>query len=129
MRVLLVDTHQLVRQVLARVLAAESDFTVVGQGATGEEAIALSRELAPEVILIGVRLIGMSGVEATRAILREFPWICIIGMTLVDNPEEARAIREAGATACVSKSGPLDDLFRAIRDCPRKAESLPSASS
>ena len=124
MRVLLVDNHQLVRQVLARVLAAEPDLIVVGQGATGQEAIDLTRQLQPEVVLINVRLIGLSGVDATRAILGEFPGLCVIGMTLVDNQEEARAIREAGAAACISKSGPLEDLVAAIRACPRRPTAI-----
>jgi two-component system invasion response regulator UvrY len=124
MRVLLVDNHQLVRQVMARVLAAEPDLIVVGQGATGQEAIDLTRQLQPEVVLINVRLIGLSGVEATRVILAEFPEVCVIGMTLVDNQEEARAIREAGAAACISKSGPLKELVAAIRACPRRATAI-----
>ena len=124
MRVLLVDNHQLVRQVLARVLAAEPDLVVVGQGSTGQEAIDLTRQLQPEVVLINVRLIGLSGADATRAILTERPGLCVIGMTLVDNPAEARAIREAGAAACISKSGPLEELLAAIRACPRRPTAL-----
>ena len=120
MRVLLVDNHQLVRQVLARVLAAEPDLEVVGQVATGQEAIELTRRLEPEAVLITVRLTGLSGVETTRAILAEFPWVCVIGMTLVENDAEAQAVRDAGATACISKSGPLEALLGAIRACPRK---------
>ena len=124
MRVLLVDNHQLVRQVLARALAAEPDLVVVGHGATGQEAIDLTRRLEPEVVLINVRLTGLSGVDATRAILAEFPWMCVIGMTLVDNAAEAQAIREVGAAACISKSGPLEDLLAAIRACPRKPNAI-----
>ena len=124
MRVLLVDNHQLVRQVLARVLAAEPDLVVVGQGSTGQEAIDLTRQLQPEVVLINVRLIGLSGPDATRAILTERPGLCVIGMTLVDNPAEARAIREAGAAACISKSGPLEELLAAIRACPGRPTAL-----
>jgi DNA-binding NarL/FixJ family response regulator len=120
MRVLLVDNHLLVREVLARVLAADPNFTVVGQGATGQEAIDLTRQFEPDVLLIGVRLTGMSGVVATRAILVEFPGLCVIGMTLVDNQAEAREIREAGAVACISKSAPLEQLYAAIRACPRR---------
>ena len=62
--------------------------------------------------------------DATRAILSECPGLCVVGMTLVDNPTEAQAIREAGAAACISKSGPLEELFAAIRACPRRPNAL-----
>ncbi len=120
MRVLLVDNHQLVRNVLARALATEQDIAVVGEGSTAEDAISLARHLEPDVLVINVRLTGRGGVDATRAVLEEFPWMHVVGMTLVDNPAEARAIRAAGAAACISKSGPLEDLLRAIRACPEK---------
>ena len=124
MRVLLVDNHLLVRDLLTRVIATDPNIEVVGQGTTGQEAIELTRQLEPDVVLISVRLTGMSGVDATRAILAEYPWMCVIGMTLVDNREEALAIREAGAAACVSKSAPLDELFTAIRSCPKRPNGL-----
>jgi two-component system, NarL family, invasion response regulator UvrY len=118
MRVLLIDSHQLVRDVLAQALAAQPDLEIVGQGATGQEALDLTRQLAPDAVLIAVRLPGISGVDATRAILAEYPGLCVIGMTLVDNPAEAEAIRAAGAHACISKSGPLEGIFGALRACP-----------
>ena len=124
MRVLLIDSHQLVREVLAQVLAAQPGLELVGQGATGQEALALTRRLAPDVLLITVRLPGLSGVEVTRTLLKEYPALCVIGMTLVDNPAEAEAIRAAGAHACVSKSGLLDELLGAVRACPGQAKVL-----
>jgi DNA-binding NarL/FixJ family response regulator len=126
MRVLVVDDHRPVRQVLARALRAEPDIDVVGEGSNGQEALDLTRQLVPDVILIGVRLPVLNGVDAARAILAEFPDIHVIGMTLVDNRVEAQAIREVGATACVSKSGPMEDLIRAIRDChPKRGVQIP----
>jgi DNA-binding NarL/FixJ family response regulator len=125
-RVLLVDDHRLVRQVLARALRAEPDIEVVGEGSNGQEALELTRQLVPDVILLSVRLPVLNGVDAARAILVEFPDIHVIGMTLVDNRVEAQAIREAGATACINKSGPMEDLIRAIRDChPKKGARIP----
>ena len=125
-RVLLVDDHKLVRQVLARVFQAESDIEVVGEGSNGQEALDLTRQLVPDVMLISVRLPVLNGVDATRAVLAEFPDIHVIGLTLVDNGPESEAIREAGATACVSKSGPLEELIRVIRDChPKKGTQIP----
>jgi DNA-binding NarL/FixJ family response regulator len=126
-RLLLVDDHRLVRQVLARVIRAEPDIEVVGEASNGQEALDLTRHLVPDIILINVRLPVLNGVDATRAILAEFPGMHVIGMTLVDNNAESQAIREAGATACVSKSGPMENLIRAIRDSyPKKGAQLPS---
>lgn len=128
-RVLLVDDHRPVRQVLARVIRAEPDIEVMGEGSNGQEALDLARRLVPDLILISVRLPVLSGVDATRAILAEFPDIHVIGLTLVENGPESDAIREAGATACVSKSGPLEELIRVIRDChPKRSPKSQDAS-
>jgi DNA-binding NarL/FixJ family response regulator len=116
MRVLLVDDHRPVRQVMARLLGAEPDIEVIAETGTGRNALELARQLAPEIVLMNVRLPGMSGIDTARAILSELPNVCVIGMTLVDNPAEAEAIREAGARACISKSGPAEELLRVVRE-------------
>ncbi len=116
MRVLLVDDHRLVRQVMARLLQAEADIEVIGEAENGADAVALARQLAPEIVLINVRLPIMTGVEATHAILADVPGACVVGMTLVDNPAEAEMITAAGARACISKSGSVEDLLRILRD-------------
>ncbi len=127
MRVMLVDGHQLVREVFARVLTGP-DIEIVAQAGTGDEAVALARQVRPDVLLITVRLPGLSGIEATRALLREFPQLCVIGMTTVENEVEARSICEAGAIACVSKSGPLSDFLAAIGWCRERADAFKPAS-
>ncbi len=80
--------------------------------------------MRPDVLLVTVRLAGLSGEEVTRTLLREFPRLCVIGMTTVENEAEARSICEAGAVACVSKSGALSNFLSAIRSCRDRANAF-----
>ena len=115
-RVLVVDDHSVVRHGLVHLLTAEPDLTVVGEAVDGESAVALARQLLPDVVTMDVNLPGMSGIEATRQILAAFPAIRVIGLSMFEEAEQAAAIRAAGAAAYLTKSGAADTLIAAIRD-------------
>ena len=115
MRILLVDDHTLVRQTLARVLSGEADIEVVGEAATGEQAIALTRQLLPDVVLLDVSMPGIGGTEATRRIHAECPGVRVIGLSMYDEAEQAQAMREAGAMGYLDKTCSADILLAAIR--------------
>jgi DNA-binding NarL/FixJ family response regulator len=68
----------------------------------------------PDVITMDINLPGMSGIEATRAIAAQFPTIRVIGMSMFDDPARAQAMRDAGAVAYVTKTGPAEALLAAI---------------
>jgi PAS domain S-box-containing protein len=114
-RVMLADDHAIVRQGIANLLANEPDMEVVGQAADGQEAIELAARLLPDVILMDVSMSKLNGVEATRAIRNECPEIRIIGLSMFEDIERARAMRDAGAVDYVTKSGPADVLINLIR--------------
>ncbi|HSB67825.1 MAG TPA: PAS domain S-box protein [Candidatus Methylomirabilis sp.] len=114
-RVLVVDDHPMVRQTLARMIGSEPDIQVVGEAANAERAIALTRQLLPDVVLLDVSMPGMDGVEATRRIHAECPAVQVIGLSMYDETEKAKAMREAGAVDYLDKTSPADVLFAAIR--------------
>jgi PAS domain S-box-containing protein len=116
-RVLIVDDHELLREGLAGLLRFEPDITVVGEAADGARAIAQTRFLQPDVILMDIALGDMSGIEATRAILSRHPDVKIIGISVHGDESAAAAMSRAGAAAYLTKGGPAEDLLKAVRSC------------
>jgi signal transduction histidine kinase len=114
-RILLVDDHRVVRQALAQLLRAEADLEVVGEAGTGTAAVALARQLTPEVVLMDINMPEMNGIEATRTIHAAFPAMRVIGLSMHDRGDQQAAMQAAGAVAYVSKSGPAEALLAAIR--------------
>ena len=115
LRVLLVDDHKIVREGLAGLLELEKDIEVVGQAADGEMAIRLARELQPDVVSMDITMPRMNGIEATRQIKAEFPNMRIVGLSMHESSDMARAMQQAGAADYVSKDAPSEELLRAIR--------------
>ncbi|HSB67721.1 MAG TPA: response regulator [Candidatus Methylomirabilis sp.] len=115
-RVLVVDDHTVVRQALARMLREEPDIEIVGEAPDGRVAVEMARQLLPDVITMDISMPGMDGIKATRAIHAEFPQMRVIGLSMFEESEQARAMREAGAVAYVTKSGAPETLLAAIRD-------------
>jgi PAS domain S-box-containing protein len=115
-RVLLADDHAMVRQGLRSVLDAYADVEVVGEAADGEEAIRLAQSLQPEIIVMDVNMPGIDGIEATRQLRHEQPTIAVVGLSVHNNPQVERAMREAGAAAFLTKEGAVEQLYLAIQD-------------
>ena len=118
-RIVLVDDHMVMRQGLAGLLRSEPDFEVVGEASDGASAVKLVRELHPHVVLMDVSMPGMNGIDSTKIIHREMPDIRIIGLSMFEEGEQATAMRDAGAAAYLTKSGPSEALIGAIRKCIR----------
>ena len=114
-RVLLADNHPVVRGALAAVLAPEPDIDLVGEAADGQQAIALTRKLRPDVVLMDISMPGLTGIEATRVIHTEYPGVRVIGLSMFEEPAQAAAMRDAGAVAYLVKSGPAEALLAALR--------------
>ena len=115
LRIMLVDDHYLVRVGLASILALEPDMTVCAEASTGEQAIQLFRTHRPDVTLMDLRLSGLSGSEATRAIHSEFPDARIIVISTYICDEEIYNALQAGAMAYLVKSVQREELIKAIR--------------
>jgi PAS domain S-box-containing protein len=114
-RVVLADDHAVVRQGIANLLEDEWDMEVVGTAADGQEAVKLAAKLLPDVILMDMNMPKLNGVEATRLIHAELSEIRIIGLSMFEEAEKARAMRDAGAVNYLTKSGPAEELIVAIR--------------
>ncbi|MBK6324593.1 MAG: response regulator transcription factor [Chloroflexi bacterium] len=118
-QIVIVDDHPVVREGLAGMLAGQADFVVVGMAADGAEAIALDARLAPDVILMDLRMPGVDGVGAIQAIKRQRPSANILVLTTYDSDADIVRAVEAGATGYLLKDTPREELFRAVRAASR----------
>lgn len=114
-RVLIVDDHYVVRLGVAAGVNADPGMTLIAEAKSGEEAVAQYRQHRPDVTLMDLRLPGISGVEATEAILREFPDARIIVLSTYDHEEPIFRALQAGARGWLLKSSLGSDLRAAIR--------------
>jgi DNA-binding NarL/FixJ family response regulator len=115
LRILIADDHPLVRSGLRALLAAAEDVEVVGEAATGEEAVALAASLQPEVIVMDLRMPGINGIEATRRIVQAHPQIRILVVTLFEDDDSVFAALRAGARGYLLKDANEVEVLRAIR--------------
>ncbi|MCW4153375.1 response regulator [Halomonas sp. 18H] len=114
-RVLIADDHHLVRTSIAHLLNEEPDMGVVGEAADGEEAVQQTRQLKPDVILMDIRMPGISGLEATRKIHRLTTDVRILVLTAFVEETFAQRLLEAGAHGFISKGSQHDEMVQAIR--------------
>ena len=123
-RVLIVDDHPVVRAGIEGMLASQPDLEIVGQAADGAGAVALCADLHPAVVLMDLRMAGMDGVAATRAIKSQFPTIQVLVLTTYDSDADILRAIEAGATGYLLKDTPREQLFQAIRAAARGEAAL-----
>ncbi|MGA3216020.1 MAG: response regulator transcription factor [Acidimicrobiales bacterium] len=115
LRLLLVDDHPVVRAGLRGMLAGEPDLEVVGEAADGEEAVLVSAELKPDVVLMDLRMPGIDGAEATRRIAALDPAPAVLVLTTYDTDHDILRAVEAGATGYLLKDTPRAELVQALR--------------
>lgn len=113
-RLLVCDDSAVNREAVRAVLADDPEIAVVGEAADGLEAVALTGELAPDVVLLDLKMPVLDGVEAAREIRRQSPAVRIVAFTAHDEPELVVAMIEAGASGYCLKGAPLEELRRAI---------------
>lgn len=114
--ILVVDDHFMVRMGLTSSLNVEHDMKVTAEASNGDEALTAYRKHHPMVVLMDVRLPGMSGTEAVTAIIREFPDARILMLSTHAGEEEIYRSLQAGARGYILKSAIREELLRAIRD-------------
>ncbi|MFT4212614.1 MAG: response regulator transcription factor [Microbacterium sp.] len=114
-RVLVADDHPIVRTGLAALVEAAADMTVVGMAASGAEAVAAAASLAPDVILMDLRMPGMDGDEAASLIRRDDPAARIVVLTTYENDDAILRAIGAGASGYLLKAAPEEELLAGIR--------------
>ncbi|RJQ78099.1 MAG: response regulator [Desulfobacteraceae bacterium] len=113
-RVLFADDHKVMRQGLLLLVAKHADIQVVGEAANGREAYELALRLKPDVIVMDISMPEMDGIEATQRIKAELPSVRVIGLSMHEDEQLARTMRQAGAEAFVSKTASSAELLKAI---------------
>jgi DNA-binding NarL/FixJ family response regulator len=118
-RVLLVDDHALFAEALMLTLGIDRRIEVIGHARTGIEAIALSRELCPDVVLMDLHMPGMDGIEATKAVRGVRPGTRVVMLTASDAREHVRWAHEAGAARYVTKDASALELLDTVLEVAR----------
>jgi DNA-binding NarL/FixJ family response regulator len=113
--ILLADDHQVVRMGLEAIIAAEGDMQLVGEASDGSEAVALARELRPDVILMDLMMPVKNGAEATKEILAENPGAMVVVLTTFGESDETVQAVKAGVRGALIKDTPRTELVAAIR--------------
>jgi len=114
-RIMIVDDHPLFREGLRRVLEAEDDILVEAEVADGHEAIALARQIHPDVVLLDISLPSMNGLQVTREIKASLPDTAVINLTAYHDEEQIIHAINAGASAYYPKEVMPDTLMFAVR--------------
>lgn len=125
-RVLCVDDHPLVRKGIASILANEPDIELVGEAGDGREAVEQFRRHHPDVTLMDLRMPGMDGIEATRAIRAESPDARIIALTSYDGDQDIFRALDAGIRGYLLKEMVHTEVLRAIRTVAAGKRLVPS---
>ena len=115
-RLLLADDHAMVRQGLRGALQNYPDIQVVGEAGNGLEAIRMTKETQPDVILMDVNMPKMDGIAATRRINSTFPSVRIIGLSVQNEEHVSTAMKQAGAVTFLNKDAAIEDLYQAIQN-------------
>jgi DNA-binding NarL/FixJ family response regulator len=115
MRILIVEDHPMFRDGLQKMLETVEEFNVVGEAATGEEAVKLAEQLKPNIILMDINLPKMSGIEATKRIVPTMPDIGILVLTMYDDDSSVFAAMRAGARGYLLKESNRNEIVRAIQ--------------
>jgi NarL family two-component system response regulator YdfI len=126
-RVLMADDHLIVREGLQTILETVEDLELVGEARDGVEAVQLSAELLPDVVLMDLRMPRMDGIEAIRQIKAQHPQIEIVILTTYDEDEYIIKGLQAGARGYLLKDSGRQALFNSIRAAARGESLLRSA--
>jgi DNA-binding NarL/FixJ family response regulator len=114
LRILLVDDHPLVRNGLRALLASMKAITVIGETASGEDAVHLAEKLQPDIVLMDLNMPRLNGVEATRRIVQVNPHIRVLVLTMLEDDASVFAAMRAGARGYLLKGSDQNDVLRAI---------------
>lgn len=114
LRILLADDNEPFRRRMHKFMQETPDFGLLGEAASGEEAVRLAAELQPDVVVTDVLMPDLNGIEVTRRIKGEFPLIEVIALSMHDDEGFRRAMLDAGATTYLLKDNVLHELPKVL---------------
>ena len=131
-KILIVDDHEIMREGLCSLINNEPDMEVIGQAQDGREAVRLTNQLRPDVIVMDVNMPGMDGIDAARRIVNDIPDIKIIALTMYPKKSFVMEMLNAGASGYILKDDAFAELVKAIKTvmagqtylCPKSASVL-----
>lgn len=115
MRIIIAEDHPMFRNGVRSLLATTDDLEVVGEAASGEEAIRLAGELLPDLVLMDIRMPGMNGIEAAQAIREKWPSVEVLMLTMYRDDQSVFTAMRVGAKGYVLKDADEEELLQAIR--------------
>jgi DNA-binding NarL/FixJ family response regulator len=118
-RVLVADDHPVVRSGIVALLRTAPDVEVVGEAATGVEAVDLALALTPDVVLMDLRMPGLDGDEATARILAAAPAVRVLILTTYETDDSILTAIEAGASGYLLKAAPQEEILAGVRAVAR----------
>src|SRR5882724_3096391 len=112
--ILIADDHKLIRETWTYILNRDSRFKVIGSCSNSEDAVKMSEEKHPNVVLMDINMIPFSGIEATRQIREVSPESRVIGVTMHSQPAYAKKMMQFGASGYVTKNSSREEMVTAI---------------
>ena len=114
-RLLLVDDHAVIRSGLRMLLENQAGLEIVGEAGTGREALALVKELQPNIVLMDIGLPDMSGIEVTHQIKQQWPSVSVVALTIHEDEEYFFKMLQAGVSGYVPKRAAPEELLTALQ--------------
>jgi DNA-binding NarL/FixJ family response regulator len=119
LKLLLADDHEIVRQGLRSILSAIRDCEIVGEAADGRQAVAMSKDLTPDIVVLDIGMPALNGLEATRQILKARPQTKVLILTMHEADSVIREVLDAGARGYILKTDAGRDLVTAVESLRR----------
>jgi len=114
-RIILADDHTIVRHGLNKLIQQQKDMEVIAQAADGRSTVELTRELSPDMVIMDIGMPDLNGIEATRQIVRDFPQVKVIGLSMHSGKKFVIEMLKAGASGYLLKDCALEELTTAIQ--------------
>jgi DNA-binding NarL/FixJ family response regulator len=119
LKLLLADDHEIVRQGLRSMLEAQRDCQIIGEAADGRQAVTMTKELNPDVVILDIGMPSLNGLEATRQILKIRPQTKVLILTMHESDSVIREVLDAGARGYILKTDAGRDLVSAVESLRR----------
>jgi DNA-binding NarL/FixJ family response regulator len=113
-RILIADDHEIVRRGLRAIISGQPEWAVVGEALTGREAVELARQHKPDLVIMDIGMPELNGLEATRQLLKEFPGLEVLILTMQESEQVIREVLDTGARGYILKSDAGRELVAAV---------------